>query len=284
VAALLAFALGIVVVRLLRLAGRGVLASPTLARENYRGIAVPTAGGLYIVLTVLFIEAARAVAGALGVGKTEGLTEARTLVVFAVVGFGLLGLLDDLLATGDHRGFRGHVRALVHGELTTGMVKLAGGGALAIILVATPGFPHGRRLLVDAVVIALAANLGNLFDRAPGRTIKVAIVCYVPLAIALGANPVGVAIAPTMGASVGLLGDDLRERLMLGDTGANVIGAVLGLGVVLGTGPGTRLVALVVLVVLNVASELVSFTSVINRTPPLRAADQLGRLTPPDTR
>jgi UDP-N-acetylmuramyl pentapeptide phosphotransferase/UDP-N-acetylglucosamine-1-phosphate transferase len=284
VAALLAFALGIAVVRLLRVSGRRLSASPALRRENHRGAWVPTAGGLFVVLTVLFVEAARAVAGAVGIGHTEGLTEARTLVVFAVVGFGLLGLIDDLLATGEHRGFRGHFRALLHGELTTGMVKLAGGGALAIVLVATPGFPHGRRLLVDALVIALAANLGNLFDRAPGRTIKVAVLCYVPLAIALGANTVGVAIAPAMGATVGLLGDDLRERLMLGDTGANVIGAVLGLGLVLGTSRETRLVALVVLAVLNIASELVSFTSVINRTPPLRAADQLGRLTPPDTR
>ncbi len=71
---------------------------------------------------------------------------------------------------------------------------------------------------------------------------------------------------------------------MLGDTGANVVGGVLGLGVVLGTSRDTRLVALVVLALLNVASELVSFTVVIDRTPPLRAVDQLGRITDPDTR
>ena len=80
------------------------------------------------------------------------------------------------------------------------------------------------------MLIALAANLGNLLDRAPGRTIKFGLVAYVPIAIVLGTAPIGVAIAPVMGAALGLLGDDLRERLMLGDTGANVIGAVLGLG------------------------------------------------------
>ena len=104
------------------------------------------------------------------------------------------------------------------------------------MLVATPGFATGRRLLVDAVLIALAANLGNLLDRAPGRTLKAAAIAYVPLAIVLGDGAVGVAIAPAMGAAFGLLPDDLRERLMLGDAGANVIGAVLGLGVVLGRG------------------------------------------------
>src|SRR4029078_8164624 len=91
-----------------------------------------------------------------------------------------------------------------------------------------------------AVLIALAANLGNLLDRAPGRTIKAAAIAYVPLAFVLGEGAGGVAIAAVMGAAFGLFPDDARERLMLGDAGANVIGAVLGLGVVLGRGEGAR--------------------------------------------
>jgi UDP-N-acetylmuramyl pentapeptide phosphotransferase/UDP-N-acetylglucosamine-1-phosphate transferase len=145
------------------------------------------------------------------------------------------------------------------------------------VLVASPGFATGRRLLVDAVLIALAANLGNLLDRAPGRTIKAAIVAYIPLALVLGDGAVGVAIAPVMGAAFALLPDDLGERVMLGDAGANVIGAVLGLGVVLGRGEATRTTALVVLIVANVAAELVSFSSIIDRVKPLRAIDRLGQ-------
>ena len=121
------------------------------------------------------------------------------------------------------------------------MLKLVGGAAVAVVLVATPGFKSGRTLIVDAMLIALAANLGNLLDRAPGRTIKFGLVAYVPIAIAVGSAPIGIAIAPVMGAALGLLGDDLHERLMLGDTGANVIGAVLGLAVVLGSRDSIRL-------------------------------------------
>ena len=80
-----------------------------------------------------------------------------------------------------------------------------------------------------------------------------------------------------MGAAFGLLGDDVRERLMLGDAGANVIGAVLGLGVVLGRGEVSRTTALIVLIIANVAAELVSFSDVIERVPPLRFLDRLGR-------
>lgn len=270
-------AIGAATVVILRGALADVLRSPALARRNHRDRVVPTAAGVLIVLTVLVVEAGRAVLGSVGVGDEPGLTTARSLVFFAAFGFGLLGLVDDVVAEGDDRGFRGHVGALLHGRLTTGLVKLVGGGGIAIVLVAIPGDTPRGRLLADAALIALAANLGNLFDRAPGRVIKVSLIAYVPLAVAVGTGVAGVAIAPVIGAAVGLLVPDLRERLMLGDTGANVLGAVLGVGVVLGLGPTARTIVLVVLGVLNLAAELVSFSGVIERVPPLRALDRLGR-------
>lgn len=139
---------------------------------------------------------------------------------------------------------------------------------------------RGLRLLLDAALVALAANTANLLDRAPGRLLKVAIVAYVPVTVALGTAPAGPALAVVLGAAAGLAAEDLGERLMLGDTGSNVIGAALGLGVVLGTSPGTRDVVLVVLAGLNLVAERVSFSSVIERVPPLRAADRWGRRRP----
>jgi UDP-N-acetylmuramyl pentapeptide phosphotransferase/UDP-N-acetylglucosamine-1-phosphate transferase len=274
---LLALLVGLLATRLLRMTTYRLFASPLLERENYRGAPIATAGGLLIVLAVLFVEAGRAIVGAIGIGAEPGLDVARSLTLFAVLGFGLLGLVDDVLGAGDARGFRGHVGAALRGQITTGFAKLTGGGALAIVLVASPGFVTGRRLIVDAVLIALCANLANLLDRAPGRVIKVAVGSYVPLALVLGGGAVGVAVAPVMGGAVALLGDDLREHLMLGDTGANVLGGVLGLAVVLGCGDAVRYTTLAVVLALNVASEFVSFSAVIRRVAPLRALDMLGR-------
>ena len=276
-----ALLVGFVTVRFLRVASTDFLRAPALQRENFRGNVIPTAGGVLIVVALLIVEGGRAVLGALGVGAETGLTLARSEVLFAVFAFGFLGLVDDLVAVGSDRGFSGHLGALRQGRVTTGLLKLIGGVCVAVVLVATPGFKSGRTLLVDGALIALAANFGNLLDRAPGRTIKASLVVYVPLAIVLGVGPTGVAIAVVMGAAFGLFGDDLRERLMLGDTGANVIGAVLGLAVVLGTSETTRLVVMVSLIVLNVAAELVSFTSVIERVPPLRVFDRAGRKPTP---
>src|SRR5205823_6477477 len=114
------------------------------------------AGGVLIVVAVLLIETGRAVLGSLGVGNEPGLTSARSEVLFALFAFGLLGLVDDLVGEGEERGFQGHLRALARGRLTTGTIKLLGGAGIAVVLVATPGFATGRRLIVDAVLIALA--------------------------------------------------------------------------------------------------------------------------------
>ena len=83
-----------------------------------------------------------------------------------------------------------------------------------------------------------------------------------------------------VGATAALLVDDLRERLMLGDVGANVLGACLGAGVVLSSSFGVRLGVLAAVALLNVVGELSWFTRLIDAVPPLRALDRAGRLDP----
>jgi len=259
---------------------RPAWSDPALLRQNYRGHAVATAAGVVLPLTLVVVEGGRAVASAAGVGGDKGIGQGRLAVVVAVLGMGLLGALDDLAAPGDARGFAGHLRALAGGRLTVGGVKLVGGAGVALTAAAVasgPGTSAGR-LLGDAALVALAANLGNLFDRGPGRAIKVGLATFLVLAVATTGAAVLTGAAVVVGAAAALLVDDLHERLMLGDTGANVLGAAVGLGVVLACSAGTRLVVLVVLVALNLASEVVSFSRVIDSVPPLRALDRAGRL------
>jgi UDP-N-acetylmuramyl pentapeptide phosphotransferase/UDP-N-acetylglucosamine-1-phosphate transferase len=255
VSVLLGFVVGVLAVRLFVGAGRELLSAPALLRPNHRGHGIPTAMGVLAVFAVVVIEGGRSLFGALGVGDA-GTDLARVLVVTAVVGYGLLGLFDDLVGTQDDHGFRGHIGALVQGRVTTGLVKIVGGVAIAFVLVnANRGVQSGARVIADALLVALAANLANLFDRAPGRAIKVSLIAWIPIALIARNDAVGVAIAPVLGAFTGLLGDDLREHLMLGDTGANAIGAVLGLAVVLECGTTTRTAVLVVLALFTIASE-----------------------------
>lgn len=274
----LSFFAGTAIASVLWLVLRPSFAEERLLRRNYRNVQVPVAGGVVIVASVIFGEAVRALWNVAtgddgGVGDPE-----RAAVLIAVIAFGLLGVFDDLAGGTEARGFRGHLSALARGRLTTGGLKLFGGGAAAVVAVAAGREDGLTRLLADAALVALAANVGNLFDRAPGRVTKVTLVAFAGVLAATGAPAVLAAAAVAVGAGAGTVVPDLRERVMLGDAGANVLGATVGLSVVLSTSTLTRSVVLGVLVALNVAAEIVSFSRVIASVPPLRLLDSLGRV------
>jgi UDP-GlcNAc:undecaprenyl-phosphate GlcNAc-1-phosphate transferase len=270
----------------------------TWNRTNHRGEAITLLEGPAVA-----IGAIAGAALAPGIGQPQ-----RAAMIVAGAGAAAFGGYDDLAGDGASTGFRGHLGALRRGELTTGALKLAGiggTGLAAALIAARPaasgdgpagrgGYtgPAGRgggdrgkgcdgrtALLsaadtaINAGLIAGGANLMNLFDLRPGRAIKVAIgaaglLAPVPSAVTLAAAP--------LAASAALLPDDLGERAMLGDAGANAIGAMLGVAAT-AMPRRARLAALAGIVGLTAASEVVSFTRVIERTGPLRWVDMLGR-------
>lgn len=273
---LLALAAGLAAALLLERSTHAIFDQPVLTRENYRGAKLATASGVLIVVAVIAVEGARTMLELLG--ASDGATARYRLVVLAtVVAFGALGFIDDVLGDNAEKGLKGHVRAALQGRVTTGFIKLGGGASVALVVAGAALGGSAGRIIVDAALIALAANLGNLFDRAPGRTLKVALVAWIPIALLAGTSATGLALAVVIGAAVGLLPSDLAERSMLGDTGANALGAALGVAVVLTVSPTTRTIVAVVLVVLTLASEVVSFSAVIARVPPLHAIDRIGR-------
>jgi UDP-GlcNAc:undecaprenyl-phosphate GlcNAc-1-phosphate transferase len=198
---------------------------------------------------------------------------AKVAAVVATVGGGVFGAIDDLRETGKSKGLRGHLGELAHGNVTTGGLKVLGIGATGLVtalLVPAPEDTGVLDRLLAGTVVAGSANLMNLFDLRPGRAIKVMLL-FAPFA---SRSPL---VAVACGAGAGLLPIDLAEKAMLGDTGANAAGALLGTAAVTGLGRKGQLVVLAVVGGLTLASEKVSFTKVIARTPGLRELDQLGR-------
>jgi len=246
-------------------------------RENYQGASIPTAAGIVLCATLVLAEAVRAIAGAAGVGDGADLTAVRAAVLVAVVGFSLFGLLDDLTGSGPAKGLSGHLRALGKGEITTGALKLFGGIVVSLVAVALMAGDGFGQLLIDGAVIALAANIANLFDVRPGRTAKVSLLAFLVLAVATAFDTALVPVAIVAGAAGALMFEDLRERLMLGDTGANALGAAIGVGMVATLGTTGRFWAAGGLLFFNLLSEVVSFSKLIDRIAPLRSLDQMGR-------
>jgi hypothetical protein len=162
-----------------------------------------------------------------------------------------IGLVDDVWS-GPERGFRAHLRA----GNTTGVLKLVG---IPLVGLAR------TRSLSGALLVGLSANVLNQLDTRPGRALK----AYLLAAPAVDA-PLGLAVL--------LLPYDLREMGMLGDSGSNGLGALLGLhSVNRFTGRG-RWIAIGTLAGLTLLGESRSLGELIERTPGLRELDALGRL------
>jgi hypothetical protein len=206
-----------------------------------------------------------------------------------VLGALIFGLADDIYGSPADKGFRGHLAALGSGRLTTGALKMLGIGLLAATTVFPDltadgvSVPQALGLWVlQALGIALTANLVNLLDLRPGRALKAysllaAFGCA--LAVIGGDWVVGVCVAIVMfGPVIAVWGFDVGERGMLGDGGANAAGALVGWLIVGWLQPWWSLAIYVAIVLaFNVASERASFSAVIDGNAVLRWLDMLGR-------
>jgi Glycosyl transferase family 2 len=168
----------------------------------------------------------------------------------SVLPIAALGVVDDLWS-GEERGFRAHLRA----GRTTGVVKLVG----------IPLYAFWRTRSVSAtLLVSLAANLLNQLDTRPGRALKAYLLAAVPLG---APKTVAVLLAPY----------DLREMAMLGDSGSNALGAMLGFGSVSKFTERQRWSAIAALAGLTLLGERRSLGMLIERTPGFRDLDALGR-------
>ncbi len=281
-------------------------------RTNFHGATVSLRGGVAMAGASV---ASAAVASALSDQPRAALGGA-----VASLGGGLAGYIDDV-DQGAHdggkvaKGLKGHLGALAHGQVTTGVIKIAGIGASALAasaLVGSKATSVGGKaadLALNTVLIAGTANLANLLDLRPGRALKATVLVATPLSYfscaaaktpasgasvtsatpaAPSAKPVSPASASAASAqrllasglnaaAITALVEDLQETTMLGDTGANAAGALLGTSLAANDSRKLRLGATLGVVGLILASEKVSFSKVIAANPALNWLDQLWR-------
>jgi UDP-GlcNAc:undecaprenyl-phosphate GlcNAc-1-phosphate transferase len=269
----LPFVVGLAVAVAMAPAARRTLLTGGFVRENYRGapLAFPfgfliAAAGAVALVPLALLER---------LGDSDVFRPELAAVSIYVLGVAFLGLVDDALS-GPSRGWRGHGAALAGGALSTGALKAAGSLGLALFALRGYGETDGHWLLAAAVVV-LATNLFNLLDLRPGRSMKVFVV--LGLALTVGAwdvrplGTLGLFVAPAL--VVGVY--DLRERVMMGDVGSNLVGALAGLWLVLTLSTAGQIAALAVLAAITLYAEFRSITQLIDRVPLLRRLDSLGR-------
>lgn len=288
-------------------------------RTNFHGATVSLRGGVAMAGAAV---ASAAVASALSDQPRAALGGA-----VAALGGAVAGYIDDV-DQGAHdggkvaKGLKGHLGALAHGQVTTGVIKIAGIGASALAasaLVGSKATSVGGKvadLALNTVLIAGTANLANLLDLRPGRALKATVLVATPLSYfscaaaktpASGASVTSATASVASGASgaasatpaapasaspasaqrllasglnaaaITALVEDLQETTMLGDTGANAAGALLGTSLAANDSWKLRLGTTLGVVGLILASEKVSFSKVIAANPALNWLDQLWR-------
>lgn len=245
------------------------LANKTLPhRQNFAGHHIPTAAGLTILPIILLTLLAA------GVGWYELGSAGVGYLVYALLA-GIVGYLDDVRGGAEDRGFRGHLGALARGRVTTGAIKVfaLGGGALVLGLFM---FGVSVAALFAAFLIAGCVNLANLLDLRPGRAVKFLAVPVLALLL-LAPVAASLAVLPILGGVFSLFYFDLRGRIMLGDAGAAILGAVPGY-LVAACGPGpVWWVAAVVILGLTALAEVSSISRWIEKVEVLRKFDLWGR-------
>lgn len=258
-------------------------------RTNFHGVTVSLRGGVAM--------AGASVASAAVASALSDQPRAALGGVVASLGGGLAGYIDDV-DQGAHdggkvaKGLKGHLGALAHGQVTTGVIKIAGIGASALAasaLVGSKATSVGGKvadLALNTVLIAGTANLANLLDLRPGRALKATVLVATPLSYfscAAAKTPASPASAQRLlasglnAAAITALVEDLQETTMLGDTGANAAGALLGTSLAANDSWKLRLGTALGVVGLILASEKVSFSKVIAANPALNWLDQLWR-------
>ncbi len=274
----LLIALPPVVERALRHAGR--------VEANFRGERIPQSFGLVILLWSGLMLPIMAILFPAG-------RHTDLLWLCCVLGFGMLGWIDDVWGTKRIKGLKGHFQAALRERtFTTGFLKAVGGAMLALCLgcgvcvlsrvgvahTALPQWNTAPLIALNAALIALCANAVNLLDLRPGRAGGAFLLIGLPLwgaslyVGAASAMPFALVLLPAL--VVWRL--DSRARVMMGDTGSNLQGAALGLALCAAWVPvAARVAALAGLLALHVLAERVSLTRLIADNRVLRTLDRL---------
>lgn len=262
--ALLAFVVSFILVRPLL----NFLSSANFVAQNYKGVKIPIGTGLLWVEVFLVCVAT---AGILNYFIGESLYFSKDFYVIAtlILGSSLIGFIDDR-STNVERGLTKHFKALLKGKVTTGFIKATSG--LIIAVIAALNLSNSLELVViNTLIIALFMNAINLLDTRPGRALIgfMGLLILIILGTLLAKNVEigavwhlwGVFLAP----GIALMPSEIKGESMLGDTGSNMLGAILGYLLAASFEINVKIAILIVLVIFNIFADRVSITKLLEK-------------------
>lgn len=236
---------------------------------NYRGEDIPVGLGVgYVIAQVVTIMVSN-------IYFKQDFKVVYGLAV-GILSMGFVGLMDDLIGDKDTKGFKGHIKSLLKGKLTTGGLKAISGFGVAFLI----SLSISDGILdtgVNTFLIALFTNIINLFDLRPGRACKAFLFFAVATMVTSALGSYQFLMLSAVGVILAYIGYDLGAKSMLGDVGSNAMGITLGVYCASTSSLRVKAVYLSVLIILHLVSEFSSFTKIIEKNRVLKAIDQFGR-------
>ncbi|MFW6389639.1 MAG: UDP-N-acetylmuramyl pentapeptide phosphotransferase [Halanaerobiales bacterium] len=237
-----------------------------LIKNNYKGNLIPAVGGIFFILGSIFYW----------MFLIKTITVNKIMIfkyMYLTLVIGSAGLIDDVLGKKNYQGFSGHFSRLISGKITTGLFK-AVTSLIAVYLVIDKSQNYLIQL-IEIIIVLLMTNFINLLDLRPGRAVKFFIL--ISLILIVSQNYLYIYFMPLYLITIVYLPYELKGKIMLGDTGSNTLGVILGYSFIIDRTFSEKLVVLFLLIILTALSEKYSFSKVIAENKILNWFDYLGR-------
>lgn len=225
-----------------------------LTKKNYKGILVPYSGG-----TIIFFSL---IASFFIFFKTDRISIIKffyfTAISFVVY---LTGMVDDILGDGKIKGVKNNILSLIKWTFSTGIIK-------AIVIFSTSLFIHyffnEEYWYLKGIITAFTANLFNLMDLRPGRCIKLYFIISAFLYFGF-LRWTGELYFMLFTILIGYYYFEAYGYSMLGDSGSNLIGFLVGLmqSEMLATGLLPLVINMVLLLLIQIILDRWSLTKII---------------------
>lgn len=243
-----------------------ILVNMNKTELNYKGIEIPIGMGLMFIPSIIFFS---------GFLKYFFHYNASDLIIISVLLMSFVGFLDDMTKDKENKGLKGHIKELIRLNITTGMLKAMSGFVIAFYV--SLEISHGAlEIIVNLFLISLFTNFMNLWDLRPGRASKVFLITSLILIPFMAFQGIMYMILIIAVLFVYIKGD-LDASYMMGDCGSNLLGVYLGVVCSINLKIELKIGVLIMLVLIHVVAEKVSFSKVIEKNTFLKYIDMLGR-------
>ncbi|MEZ0536092.1 hypothetical protein ACAG39_02445 [Caldicellulosiruptoraceae bacterium PP1] len=247
-----------------------------ITKRNYRDIELPSSVGASIILISIFNISFTYIIYQF---KYIQYFEFEKFILFYSVSIfvSFIGFIDDIFGDIKNKGFKGHIKSfLKEKKISTGFIKM-----VFIPISVIPIVFYKNNNLYKAIIlllfISLLINLMNLFDLRPGRCLKIFILFYV---ITIPFSSINITTILPIILAIILIKGDLQEKYMLGDSGSNLFGFYLSYNIIHNCSFNFILIVILLIIVflLNILSEKISFSKIISSNKVLNFIDMIGRM------